>query len=175
MLGKFFKNIGAGTAKKEQEDFLNLVREGTDNEMAQTLAAVGMVRQLLWGGKIIDGRFPEELFSGSMPITDKARGELAMYLLKLNSLRNELSQSSDSNHQFFASGISVYIVTFRALTRPELFVLGRQIWRELLRGSAGYESEMKARRPDLTLENFMAVYPAPNAIVPPDLLAEWGL
>lgn len=166
MLGSLFKNNGAEVARKEQEAFLQLLRVGTDSEMAQALAAAGMARQILWQGHLVNARFPEEFFTGAAPITDSARGEIATYLIKLCSMRDKLAKSPDSNHQFIASGFSIYIATFRALTRPELFALGRQIWGELLRGCGGYQSVMAALRPDLTAEDFQAVFPAPNAVMP---------
>lgn len=165
MFGSLFKYTGAESAKKEQEEFLGLLRVGTDSEMAEALAAAGMARQILWQGQLINARFPEEFFTGAAEITNGAREEIATYLIKLCSMRDKLAKSPDRNHQFIASGFSIYIATFRALTRPELFALGRQIWAELLRGCSGYQIVMTAIRPDLAHEDLQAVSPIPNALI----------
>lgn len=170
MFKKLIYNATGKIARKEQESFLSLLRSGTDGELGMGLAAAALIRERLKNGAWVKGHFPDAAFLGQRTISSDLTAALSAYTIELIHLRDTLVRSSNPVTNALGGGVTVYIASFRALTRPELFVLGRAIWKELLRGAphyldaiAQYGSMLDANIPE---EQARALFPAPNILAP---------
>lgn len=170
MFKKMFMKVGAEAARREQEAFLQLVKVGTDSEMANSLACAAIARRVLDSTEEPGpSSFPEDLFRGGRAIDDNAKAELSMYSLYLGARRKNASSNPDPVYQCLAAGYSVYMFSFRSLVRGELFPTGRQIWAELMRGSHGYREAMSVLAPKLSESEWDSLFPAPNVLAPGEI------
>jgi len=166
-----FKKISDRTINKEIDAYISKMQVGTDSEMGMMLTAVTLARNLLLTSEHVSKPFPENYFAGVSPIIgEEAVVELSMYNLELLSLRKQLVLSSDDRHQVMAAGLDILIHSLRSLYNTDLFPKGRLLWSELLRGTDYYAECMRFRRPDLSDDDLLALWPAPNMLAPSEKL-----
>jgi hypothetical protein len=153
-------------ARHEMEEALNFVRSGSDEEMALVLAATAVSRHALRLTDMVPAPFPDDVFLGLTSVDEKAAAEISMYNMQLIQLRDQAKRQEQKSWQLFATGLGIHIAGFRALARPELFPIGRKIWKELMRGADGYMDAMARISPDLSQEEARAAFPVPNMLAP---------
>ncbi|MDE2497300.1 MAG: hypothetical protein KGK35_05675, partial [Xanthomonadaceae bacterium] len=91
--------------------------------------------------------------------------ELSQYNIQLAALRAGIVQSRRPHFESFASGFDTYMTTFRALGRPEQAETGRELWRLLSGGAAGYLEDMSKARPEMDRQQMLELLPMPNTFI----------
>jgi hypothetical protein len=130
------------TALREIKQFRKFVSVSADDEMAGALVATAMAVKHLRETSLTTRRFPDSYLHGvQLADTAEQKGLLSLYLMEVIELHKTVKGSPNPSHGLLATGYSVVIHSVRAVARdPEIFVEGRLLWRDLMRGVNEYPS-----------------------------------
>lgn len=168
MLKRFLMHLSTKAGLKDSEKYLAWLKCMTDGEVSAVLCCTGMARMSLRETKIERWSFPDAEFSGLAPVSAATAGRISRYNMELVRVRKRLQATSTAASELTASGMTILILSLRALANPELFVGGRHLWSELKRGIDGWQEHMETLAPHVAIspQRLAEVWLFPNALAP---------
>jgi len=152
------------TLHSEAVAYLDFLSVGTDSEMAEILSAALGTRLYLDITPVEGLPFPHDLVDGVVPHGSLINSPYIRYHNALGRIQQATAHSMDTDAIMLRSGATVWKMSLRGFTYPELFASARRIWAELRRGEAdlGTDPDLRgflngARDPDDLLRT---LYPA---------------
>lgn len=95
-------------------------------------------------------------------------GCISLYTMQLVQVRKGLQRAPGDGSAYTATGLTILILSLRALANPELFVGGRKIWSELKRGIDGWVEHLEVIAPHVACDpqKIAELWLFPNALAP---------
>ncbi|MCW5756503.1 MAG: hypothetical protein KIT54_04625 [Phycisphaeraceae bacterium] len=150
----FKKTIGRLSNRKLNQYFDSYVARLTtvkDEEMSNMLGlGFGARMHLLQATE-----FPQALLDVRGAASDDEVMKAWAYLRSIHVLGQQFGADGTRSGLYMATGLEVWLYTFRALLAPEMFVRGVDVWRQLSRGAPFLEDQLKRGG----LPNVEIVYP----------------
>lgn len=136
MLRTFLRAIDRRQHGKMGENFLRLLRAGSDSEMGGALFAAFVARESIRGLGVTSDQLPEDVLYCRVPLDQQAR-ERASHALSALIRANKLvgHQPKSPFLDILSGGHTAWMMTMVGLIHPDLFHLSREIWQELARGA----------------------------------------
>ncbi len=125
--------------ERQLNEYLSTVQGYFPGESASALAAAMLAKKGLDSTKQVSDPFPEEYFDGTAAIDDEALVRLASYARELQKLRTDMIKFNSPFSLAVAKGLTTWIASLHALSRPDLLPKGQEIWSRLLRGESRIE------------------------------------
>ena len=126
MIGNWFKRkiqrAAVKEAREDLESFIFSLKGVSDEELGMVVAGATVIRLQL--GRT--GSLPE--YALALPSPDDDTATIQYHLGRL------VRELQKTNETAKAAGVMVWLHSMRALTYPEVRILGRQMWKELQRG-----------------------------------------
>gem|GEM_PF-3105441 len=137
--------------EKQIEAYVSNVSSCFPGELSAIMAAALLAKKSLDTTKQVAEPFPEEIFSGERELDEASQAMLETYADSLQSLRWDMIDFNSIFSHGVAKGLTTWIVSAYAMSRPEYLPRMRESWSRLMRGESGIEEayRMLVRR-DLT-------------------------
>ncbi len=167
MIAKWLRRkLGIKAAKAAREDierFILGLKGGSDEELGFVVAQATVFR-LMFRDKNL---FPDSALGVGPPLPNDERLQVQTFLGEMVSqFQSESGGEAATGATSFALGTMVWLHSMRAVTYPEIRVLGREMWQQLERGFPyaseafeGFESPSGAPPPKDIEKNFRFVPP----------------
>ena len=152
------------TMHSEAIAYLDFLSVGTDREMAEILSAALGTRVYLDIHSVESMPFPHDLVDGIEPHGSLINSPYIRYHNALGRIQQATACSTDVDAILLRSGATVWKMSLRGFTYPELFASSRRIWAELRRGESDLAADPDlrgflhgARDPDVLLRQLYPV------------------
>lgn len=136
MLKKIIDNLGNQKLRKDMQRFTNTAQQGSEQEVAELVAATMLARAYVEELPAVGKYFPNGLYNGHASEESVAALRTAGYEAQLSSLQSSLMKSGSPNLEAVSSGVSVWLYSWHALVKPELKADGEALWKAMEPGFA---------------------------------------
>ena len=154
--------------RREARPIVEWLQRLTDDEVGAVLGSTSVALHFLLNASPIAADFPEQHFRGSATVDDDACDMILLFNVRLIKIREEINRIGELRADLVASGLTIFVVSFRALACPALMKTGAALWTELRRGVETWFDNLCGLAPELACDpsTVDALWPFPNAFAP---------